>query len=222
MNVIRGWLFDNLGLKFIALLLALVVYLNVVTDRPGTMILSFPIQFDGLPDSLALSGPTPAVVQAELGGTLKQAIFMKVKEPRLKLSMMGASVGRFSRALVATDLPLPEGGGVTVENLIGPRVIEVDVDRKIQRDVPVGVQVAGSPAAGFRWRGRALLSPALVHVTGPEKAVLALDTLWLASLRVDGRRDTVRADLPPASVPDWCVVKPPVVHVRLVLERRPG
>ena len=35
MNLIRGLLFDNLGLKLVALLLAVVVYLNVYTDRPG-------------------------------------------------------------------------------------------------------------------------------------------------------------------------------------------
>ena len=38
MNVLRGWLFDNLGLKFTALLLAVVVYLNVYTDREQTML----------------------------------------------------------------------------------------------------------------------------------------------------------------------------------------
>ena len=38
MSVLRGWLFDNLGLKFTALLLALLVYLNVYTDRPTTML----------------------------------------------------------------------------------------------------------------------------------------------------------------------------------------
>jgi len=82
MNVFRGMLFDNLGLKFTALLLALLVYLNVYTDRPTTMLVSFPIEYAELDDSLSLSGPVPSVVQAELRGTGKQLIFMRVKEPR--------------------------------------------------------------------------------------------------------------------------------------------
>jgi len=44
MNVLRGWLLDNLGIKLVALLLALLVYLNVYTDRPATLIVSFPLQ----------------------------------------------------------------------------------------------------------------------------------------------------------------------------------
>ncbi|TMQ73907.1 MAG: hypothetical protein E6K81_02190 [Candidatus Eisenbacteria bacterium] len=59
MNVIRGWLFDNLGLKLVALLLALLVYLNVYTERPATLIVSFPIQIVDLADSLSLSGAVP-------------------------------------------------------------------------------------------------------------------------------------------------------------------
>ncbi len=38
MSVLRGLLFDNLGLKLAALLLAVLVYLNVYLDRPASMI----------------------------------------------------------------------------------------------------------------------------------------------------------------------------------------
>jgi YbbR domain-containing protein len=220
MNLLRGWLFGNLGLKLTALLLAVLVYLNVYTDRPATMVLSFPLEFSDLPDSLSLSGPAPAVVQTELRGTGKQLIMLRVREPRLRIPMTGATPGHFSRALVASDLPLPAGGSITVENLIGPRVIEVDVDRRMQRDVPVSVKVEGTPAAGYAWSGELALLPAMVRVTGPRAAVRALDTLRLAPVRLDGRRDSVRVDLAPASMPDWCTAEPANVRVRLLLAHR--
>ncbi len=220
MNVLRGWLFDNLGLKLTALLLALVVYLNVYTDRPATLIVSFPIEFTDLADSLSLSGPAPAIVQAELRGTGKQLIGMRVKEPRLKLSMTGAGLGRFSRALAATDLPLPSSGNVTVENLIGPRVIEVDVDRRVRRDLPVTFQTAGVAAAGYAWSGEVVSAVRTLRVTGPEKAIAELDSVALAPIRIDGKRDTVRAEVAPVSLPDWCTSEPATIPVKLVLGRR--
>ena len=64
MSLLRGLLLDNLGLKLVALLMAVLVYLNVYTDRPATMMVSFPLQLADLPDSLSLSGPVPAAVQA--------------------------------------------------------------------------------------------------------------------------------------------------------------
>ncbi len=220
MNLLRGWLFDNLGLKLTALLLAVLVYLNVYTDRPATALVSFPIEFTDLPDSLALYGPAPAVVQAELRGTGKQLIVLRLKEPRLKLPMTGAVEGHFTRVIAPSDLPLPAGGGITVENLIGPRMIEVDIDRLAHRDLPVGLRVEGSPAAGYLWDGVALAQPPIVHVTGPRKALAQLDTLVLQPVRIDGRRDSVRADVQFQSLPDWCAADPPSVHVRLALARR--
>ena len=219
MNVLRGWLFDHLGLKFTAILLAVAVYLNVYTDRPATMLLSFPVEFTDLPDSLALYGPAPAVVQAQMRGTGKQLIGMRVREPRLRVSLAGAGIGRFSRALVPSDLPM-SGQGITVENLIGPRIIEVDIDTRDTRTLPVAVHVEGAPAAGYVYAGGLHAEPPVVRVSGPRRALDELDSLLTAPVRVDGRRDTVRAELAFEALPDWCVSDPAVVRVKVPLTRR--
>ena len=149
MSLLRSWLFENLGLKFTALLLALLVYLNVYTDRATTMLVSFPLEYQELGDSLVIAGPAPAMVQARLRGTGKQLIFMRVKEPRVKLSLAGAQRGRFERSLGASDLPLPNDGSISVEDLVGPRLITLEIDRRSSRELPVAPRVTGTPAAGF-------------------------------------------------------------------------
>jgi YbbR domain-containing protein len=219
MNVLRGWLFDNLALKFAALLLAMVVYLNVATERTATMLVSFPVEFTDLPDTLSKYGPAPAVVQAQMRGTWKQLIFLRMKEPRLRISLVGAGLGRFSRALTPADLPMSGQGGVTVENLIGPRMIEVDIDTRVTRTLPVAARVEGAPAAGFTFRDGLQLEPATARVTGPARALDELDSLVLAPVHIEGRRDTVRADLPFEALPDWCVSDPTVVRVKVPLTR---
>jgi YbbR domain-containing protein len=219
MNFLRGMLFENLGLKFTALLLALLVYLNVYTDRPTTMLVSFPIEYAELDDSLSLSGSAPSVVQAELRGTGKQLIFMRVKEPRMKLSLAGARRGRLDRALAPSDLPLPAEGGITVENLVGPRVVTLDIDRKAHRDVRVTARVTGQPAPGYHWAGVALVDPQRVRVTGPEQVLLGLDSLVLAPVHVEGKRDTLSALVAPERLPDWCSAEPALVTVRLMLAK---
>lgn len=220
MGFLRSILFDNLGLKFTALLLAVLVYLNVYTDRPTTLLVSFPLEFSDLDDSLSVSGPSPSVVQAELRGTGKQLILMRVKEPRMKLSLSGARQGRFERALSASDLPLPPDAGMTVENLVGPRVITLEIDRKAHRDLPVKLQVEGQPASGYHWGGDALLDPVTLRITGPEQVLLALDSVALSPVRLDGKRDTVTTIVAPEHLPDWCRAEPAQVRVRLPLARR--
>ena len=184
-----------------------------------TMLLSFPLEYVELPDSLVVSGPAPAMVQARLRGTGKQLIFMKVKEPRMKLSLASASRGRFERSIAPSDLPLPENGSIGVEALIGPRLVSVEIDRRAYRDLPVAAQVIGSPAPGYVWSGLAMAEPAHVRVTGPERVLLALDTLRLEPLRIDGRRDTLSSFVSPLGLPEGCTSEPGMVLVRLRFDR---
>lgn len=219
MNVLRGLLFDNLGLKLIALLMALLVYLNAYTDRPANMVVSFPIEIDGMPDSLSLSGPLPAVVQAELRGTGKQLIRLRLTEPRLRVSVAGVSAGRFERSISEADLPVGAASGLSVERLIGPRMLQFDIDRLREKLVPLAGRVTGEPGSGARWSGRVLIQPATVRVSGPAAALAGLDSLVLPAVRIEGRRDTVRAQLAPEGLPDWCTADPALVRVLVPITR---
>ena len=216
MNVIRGWLFDNLGLKLVALLLALLVYLNVYTERPANLIVSFPLQVVDLADSLSLSGAVPATVQAELRGGGKQLLRMRLTEPQVKLSLAGVGVGRYERALMAVDLPVP--ADVTVERLVSPRTVELQVERKAHRRLAVAARVEGVPAGGVVWTGDLLVEPTKVEVTGPQQALATLDSVRLDAVRINGKRDTVSAAVEADALPDWCTMDPEKVTVTVPLE----
>jgi len=213
-SVIRGILFDNLGLKFVALLLAVLIYLNVYTDRPATMVVSFPLQITDLADTLALSGPVPSAIQAELRGTGKELIRLRLREPMVRVSLAEVGPGAFERTIDAGDLPLGEAGPA-VERLIGPLLIELHVERRGRYELPVAARVEGEPAAGFSWSGEALLDPARVVVSGPRSALARLDSVVLATASIDGARDTVSLDLAPGALPEWCEPTPAIVRVRL-------
>ena len=213
MNLLRSILFDNLGLKLIALLMALLVYLNAYTERPASMVVSFPVEIEGLPDSLALYGPRPDPVQAELRGTGKQLIRIRLSEPRLRVSVAGVGAGRFERSITEPDLPIGASAGLSVERLIGPRMLQLQIDHRTQRRVPLAARVTGAPAAGMEWTGDVIVQPPALHVTGPSKALADLDSLVLSPVRIDGRRDTVRSLVVPQTLPPWCTADPPSARV---------
>jgi len=218
MSLLRSMLFDNLGLKFVALLLALLVYLNVYTDRPATMIVTFPIQLTDLADSLSLSGPSPAAVQAELRGTAKQLIRLRVTEPPVKVSLAGIGVGRYERALGIEDLPLPDGVQLQLDRLVSPRTLELQVDRMASRRVPVTVRIEGEPAAGTVWNGAFDTRPRQVMIRGPSASIATLDTVHLHPVALGGRRDTLRVEAAPQTLPDWCTMDPERVEITVPLE----
>ena len=218
MSLLRGLLLDNLGLKLVALLLGLMVYLNVYTDRPNTMLITFPIEISELDDSLSLSGPVPAVVQAELRGTGKQLLKLRLTEPPVKVSLIGVGPGRFQRMLTSDDLPLSQDGP-QVERLVGPRLLELQVERRTRRRVPVAARVEGVPATGFAWSGRVVLWPESLLVVGPRSALASLDSVRLRPVSIAGRRDSMQAQVEPEALPEWSTVDPEVVRIRVPIHR---
>lgn len=218
MNVLRSILFDNLGLKLVALLLAVVVYLNVYTDRPATMIVSFPITVSDIADTLSLSGPAPASVQVELRGTGKQLIRLRVAEPPIKISLAGVGAGRYERAVSPSDLPLPEGDQIGVDRIVSPRTIELTVEPKRARLVAVAARLEGAPGTGAALSGQVELHPAHVRVTGPQSEVAKLDTVWLEPVGIGGHRDTVHVRASAADLPEWCTMDPDRVEVAVPIE----
>jgi YbbR domain-containing protein len=215
MGFLRGWLFDNLGLKFVALLLAVLIYLNVYTDRPATMVVSFPLQLTDLADSLALSGPVPSAVQAEVRGSGKQLIRLRLREPMLKVSLEKVGTGHYERTIGAADLPLGGEAGPQLERLIGPMMLDLEIERRFARHVPVAARVEGVPADGFEWTGEAHINPDRVELSGPHSAVAALDSVRLTVVSLDGARDSVRVTVTPDHLPDWCESKPARIQVTL-------
>jgi YbbR domain-containing protein len=220
MNLLRGLLFDNLGLKLAALLLALLVYLNVYLDRPAEMTMSFSVQVQGLGDSLSLSGPVPSTVQAQVRGTGKQLLRMRITEPPIKISLDGIGPGRFEREVSAEDLPLAGYEGVEADRVIGPRVIDIGIERKSRRWLPVAPRLEVPAGSDSSWTPSVVVDPESVLVTGPRSAVARLDSVVLQPVRLGGRRDTLRTQVAAQSLPDWCVMEPALVKVTVPLARR--
>ena len=216
MTVLRGILFDNLGLKLVALLLAVLVYLNVYTDRPASMVVSFPIVVTDLPESLAVVGLTPQAVAAELRGTGKQLIRLRVSEPPLKVSLAGVDAGRFERALGPEDLPLPAGAQIQVDRMVSPRMLSLTIDHRIRRQVPVAPRANGTPAAGMV-AGAGSAYPPVADVLGPRSVVETLDSLLLEPLALSGRRDTVHG-VAGVRLPEGSTVTPSRFEVVIPLE----
>ncbi len=218
MNVLRAVLFENLGLKLAALLLALLVYLNVYLDRPAQMTLSFPVQVEGLGDSLSLSGPVPSTVQAVVRGTGKQLLRLRITEPPFKIPLEGQGPGPFALEVTPDGLPLAGYDGVEVERVIGPQAIEFGVEWRVHRRIRVAARIEGL-APGGRLPGMRVV-PDSVVVSGPRSAVARLDSVVLDPVRLTGRRDTLRAQVAARALPDWCVMEPALVKVVVPPERR--
>jgi hypothetical protein len=214
MNVLRSLLFENLGVKLVALLLALVVYLHVYTERTQSMTQTFVVEFTDVPESLAVVSSAPPLVSATVRGTGKQLIRLRLREPRVRVSLAGAVAGPFQREITIADLPLSSPDEGRVEELASPRVLHVQLDRMIERDVPVAARINGREPAGG-WTGAWKAEPPVVRVRGPRHVIAALDSLPLEPVHHDAGR-TLTTTTAVDSIPLGSTVSP--VRVELTIE----
>jgi hypothetical protein len=219
MNVLRGFLFENLGLKLVALLLAVVVYLHVYTERPASMMIAFPIEPIDLPDSLAVVSPGPSPVMVELRGTGKQLIRLRLTEPRVRISLAGIAPGHFQRAITVDDLRLPRDAHLEVGRIVGPLVVEMTVERVISRVVPVAARIDTHFPIGVRWEGDWRARPEWIRIRGPRALVMKLDSVQVGPVRIDGRLDSLVASVRTDSLPAGCEAEPKSVMLSFTLER---
>ena len=211
----RGLLFDNLGLKLVALLLALVVYLHVYTDRPATMLVSFPIEVDRPRRTRSTSWDRARrPCTAELRGTGKQLIRLRLTEPSVRMSLAGAHVGVHRRRVVVEDLPVRDPEPLEVQRMIEPADVEFDIERVVAKSVRVVAQFAGGPAGGTspQW----IAQPASVLVRGPRSVLADLDSLLLEPVKVRGTRDSMRVTARITAPPKGCTIDPETVSLRVV------
>jgi hypothetical protein len=185
-----GWLVDNLGLKLFALLLAALLYVHVLTERTIEETVEFPLVVEDLHDSLAFAAPPPGRVVARLQGTGKQILRLRYLEPALEVSLAGVGPGTYQRMLGPADVPLEGAGGVTVLEIVEPRLV-LEVEPRGERSLPVFAPVTGVPARGYVVAGDPVVRPAVVRVSGPASWLARQDSLFVEPVAIAGRRESL-------------------------------
>lgn len=213
-----GWLFDNLGLKLFALLLAVMLYVYVANDRAIEQTLYFPVVIEELPDSIALAGAAPSEVGVRLRGSGWQLMRLRFSKPPVKISLAGVAPGLFQRALGPADIQLAGASDVTVVEVMDPSELRLEVTKRATRLVPVSVTLVGEPARGRMIAGALEIRPASVRISGPVTWVAHQETLRTEPVSIAGRRDTLEVVQPLVAPPVWAHATPGSVLVSIPID----
>jgi YbbR domain-containing protein len=162
---------EHLGLKLLALLLALVVYAHVYTEREQESTLRAPLRVTGLPPSLVLDEPATESVELTARGKGKQLLKLKIESPEIIVNLSGVHPGRVQRMLSPTDVALPVGTDVAVTEILAPRMVVFSVDTLVERNLDVEVLLEGDPPSGTVLVGPVLAEPRRVTVRGPLRSL---------------------------------------------------
>ncbi|RMH62325.1 MAG: hypothetical protein D6678_01435 [Zetaproteobacteria bacterium] len=162
-------LLDRFRLHLLSLLVAIGLWMYVHGEGQGSLTIEAPLQVQGLPVGMMIVNDLPDRVRITLSGL--QSRLQEVRARGLFIPLDVADItspGVVRRALSLSAIHVPPG--LKVEK-IRPDTLELQVDRKIRRKVPVR-PVIELPAG---WQARDVsVTPEKIALTGPE--------VWLGSL----------------------------------------
>jgi len=204
---VREILFENLGLKLASLVLASLLYAHVVTDQERESVVQIPIAAVGLADSLTSVGELPPRVAVRVRGKWKDLIRLGLTRPFLSIDLATAHPGLFRTSITADDiarraLPPELTKAVTVTEVLDPRSVDLTIEPKATRTLPVRARVVGRPAPGYILGGEPNVQPDSVRVMGPARLVQEADTVYTVAVDITGEREKIQRQVALAMPPN--------------------
>lgn len=174
---------ENLPLKIASLVLAIGVWMYVRGEERPVQIVSAPLELQNLPGHLAIAGDVSQSVSIRVRAPEVLLRSLDDQPPLARADLSGLSDGDQFVRIGADAIRIPPG----IEVLrITPEQIPIRLEKKIRKNLPVSVRIAGEPAPGFEL-GDVNVQPERVSVEGPESVVKEAHEVLTAVVRIDGR-----------------------------------
>lgn len=187
-GALRRWLHgafaENLGLKFLSMVLAVTVFLLVNDDKAREITVRVPVAYS-LPDDRVLVSERVEEVKVTITGPWRRLRKFDEKDlGRISIDLRGAQNGEIA---ITPDM-ITAPAGVTIAS-ISPRSMRVAFDKRTEKLVEVQPTVAGRPQHGFIALEIKSVPPT-VKVRGADKLLAALTSVRTRELSLEGRTET--------------------------------
>ena len=189
--------FRHLGLKMVAIALAILLWLTVAGEHVVERIMRVPLEFRNIPAELEVVGDPPATVDVRLRGSSGLLSRLEGDEVVAVLDLSNARPGSRLFNIRSDEVRAPYG--VDVAQVV-PGTLAIELEKSARRIVPVVPPLEGEPAPGYVV-GRITSDPATVEIRGPESRVRRLAEAITEPVAVAGARERVR-DLVTVGVAD--------------------
>lgn len=189
----RALLIQNWPYKLAALFLAVLLWLNVTAEATEEFPLSTDVEVEVSDSSWVVVSVEPEQVNSRFRG--QRPTFMPTEKPVIREVIDSVTAPRMHLELspraVRGYAPELELTPVTVQ----PSRVEVSLERRSSRRVPVRPDLELSAAEGFTVVRPVLLQPDSVTVSGPESRVEALESFRTRRVELEDLRRTMSRQL---------------------------
>ncbi len=216
-------LFDNLSLKIVALLLGLLLWFHVATEKTYVYEVLLPVTSINLEADLSLVRYPVDSLQVVVSASGKQLMRSKWREKGLRINATQFAPGRHQLTLSPANTSLVGGNNlISLDEIITPVGLELYVDRRSEVTLPVEADLVAVADDGFAVASISRPEPAQVKVSGPRSLLGGFSIIFTEHKKMTGLRNSLEITLPLTAPvghgitldPDSVTLKVRVVPVR--------
>jgi YbbR domain-containing protein len=180
-------LFESLPLKMMSLGFAILLWLLVAGEKTSEMGLTVPVEIQNFPRELELTGEPVNAVEVRLRASPGMIQRIVPGEVSAQVNLAGVAEGEHIVHLTEDSIRMPFGVKVVK---ISPAVLTFQLEKTLEKVVPVRPRLLGRPAEGFEV-AEVASDPKEVRISGPTSRVEEIESAFTEPVSVDAARETV-------------------------------
>ncbi|UCD72263.1 MAG: hypothetical protein JSW70_04515 [Syntrophobacterales bacterium] len=183
----KGFLTKNLSLKLISIVLAIVLWYFVVSERSGETALSIPVDFRNIPTSLIIIKNPVESINIRISGPATLLKRLSPREVKVIIDLSDAKAGVSTFEIQPNHITLPRGLRVSIWS---PASIKLRFDELFKKTVLVEAVLVGKPLEGYKIAG-VWVDPPAVEIVGAKSELKGLKQIFTEEVDVSGlKKDT--------------------------------
>ena len=201
---------ENAWIKIVALLMGLLLWFHVATEKVYKYRLSLPITDITLGEKLTLAKAPPDSFTVVVSASGKQLLRRQWRQRGIRIMAAQLGPGRHTLSLTTANTFLSNPGGfVRLEEIVSPTSMLLSVDYIAERKVAVRSGIAAVPDEGFAVLSISPPQPAEVTLRGARSLVREVSDVTTEPRVLANLRDNLTITLPLAEPEGYQVVLQP-------------
>jgi YbbR domain-containing protein len=180
-------MFDHLPLKLLSVGLATALWFVIAGEKTSEMGVTAPLELQNFPRDLEMTGEPTNAVEVRLRASPGIIQRLDPSEVAAQVDLTGLKEGEHIIHLTPEAIRIPFGVKVVK---ITPASLTVNLERTLEKTVPIRPRLLGRPASAFEVAEIAS-EPAEVRIAGPKSRVEEVESAFTEPLSVEGARSTV-------------------------------
>jgi len=190
-------LFDNLALKIVALLLGVLLWFHVATEKVYTYQVRLPLNIINLGEDLALVRYPADSLTIVVSASGKRLGRTRWREDGVRINALQFPAGRHQLTLTPANTTLIGGSNlISLDEVITPSSLELYVDRTSEVNLKVQTDLVAVADDGFAVASISRPEPDQVTVVGPRSLLGGFSTVFTEHKRMTGLRNSLDITVP--------------------------